>query len=50
MRNLLRSDSKLNDKILLEQVKVEDCFNTHEIFKLYEMVDKFGSLQQDEHF
>lgn len=44
MRSLLRKFPEINDKILLDKMTVEDCFKTNDLFKIYELDDKFGNI------
>ena len=44
MRSLLRKFPEINDKILLDKITTEECFNTNDIFKIYELDDKYGKI------
>ena len=44
MRSLLRKFPEINDKILLDKMTVEECFKTNDLFKIYELDDKFGNI------
>ena len=44
MRSLLRKFPEINDKILLDKITTEECFNTNDIFKIYELDEKYGKI------
>lgn len=40
----MRKFPEINDKILLDKITVEECFKTNDLFKIYELDDKFGNI------
>ena len=40
----MRKFPEINDKILLDKITTEECFNTNDIFKIYELDEKYGKI------
>jgi len=45
MRNILKMTNK-DDDLLLGRLNIEECFHTHELFKIYELDDNFGTFKK----